>query len=1250
MPRLSGAATPYWKRFQEGITKAVHKLGGDRAAEKKSGVNKSVWYDAKKGRAIPTPESTWPAMRKVLEGISESRTGVHDWERLYDAVRRETGRVARGQRATSKESSAGPSPADGSAESSLSDERRVFLTGHSKMATFALQSVSRLKLLSRWLDDTGAVAGQVVLIVGEGGLGKSVLLGQLADELASTDETGESRSASAVVLVACNLIPSSADLSTEEAADITFARAAQLPSPKHGLRQFVRELRNIHSAVYLLIDTLDMIVAEDTVQAITAVLADTAEDAQLFLTCRTREFENLLQDPLSHRPQLAHRQGDAVQMPKLGTEEILSWASSYVRTLDRSSQEKERFITSLSDAVSAATVREICAVPLRLALACDLYSDTGTVPADLTITGLYQSYWDKRISRDRHGWRTAQGEAQESAALSLAKAIWSQSTERLSLTVGATQLPTDAGMRALLSEDVIRKQDRRYEFFHQTYAEFAIALYLAEVGGDAELARLCSALQDPHSFLWPVARHLLLQRSADDRYRDLQAAVPQRTSEGALFHLLAAQTRESPELLVALAQTLSEHDPLLLQSLVPLLADAPASCAHAALKISVPMLKDIGSNLITKATHTVGTVLARTSASLRADYLPLALDLVARRKQELPWDTWLNLPENLIKAICSAGMDPDLEQLLHGRYAELGVCAQRVILRAGLTAPPSAVSDTASAKSPWRTLADAMLSVECPPEMSEDEPVELLRRCWETEEIRRDRGWGDWRDLLQADLPARWDSAQVRLVSELAREPGVRRNLLAAVLSDTPLQFRDRWINAAKFVAGNAPGEVVTCLLGLPTTLGREAVGSAATLSNQIAGGLGRSERERLIVALTRFEQVDPRVVWPALIVLAGPDVDLHRKLLELFAEVGLPDEDDGAETAESGKMWEVVRASVLDRWLHMAPTEFLTQSREDFRTLLPAAGGRATQRRAKFEGRIALHEDQAREWLRDQVLKGPSAVSARVGISAVKGAAETEQLSLTPSLVAWLLQVLPTRHTDAAQQITSILIDKELAPDFALAGATPEHAGIDHQVPDGEGDLSSAARTAAVARLESAVDSQEDTQLSLALIDLLVRLDNLRPLPARDVRRVINKMSEPVLGIAERLKESVTQQSKAEMTSDLNRWAYTIGALGLRRLPAAEVEGTVRQALVGWDSHHLGTQTVVKVLLGVLNHSPSPGFATWLVNELWPVTGLGTKLAIAEAIAMHERTTPSHNALALARRSDCPPEVAACIHRWLRS
>lgn len=79
------------ERFRVGLTKAVAQLGGDRAAEKASGVSKSVWYDAKSGRAIPDSRSTWPAMLAVLTRIPVASTGVRDWDELYRLMRSERG-------------------------------------------------------------------------------------------------------------------------------------------------------------------------------------------------------------------------------------------------------------------------------------------------------------------------------------------------------------------------------------------------------------------------------------------------------------------------------------------------------------------------------------------------------------------------------------------------------------------------------------------------------------------------------------------------------------------------------------------------------------------------------------------------------------------------------------------------------------------------------------------------------------------------------------------------------------------------------------------------------------------------------------------------------------------------------------------------------------------------------------------------------------------------------------------------------
>ncbi len=94
--RSVGSRSVSQQRFRTGLARAVAELGGDRAAELASGVSKSVWYDAKSGRAIPDSRSTWPAMREVLVRISAARTGVRDWDELYDMVCAEAGRPRRG--------------------------------------------------------------------------------------------------------------------------------------------------------------------------------------------------------------------------------------------------------------------------------------------------------------------------------------------------------------------------------------------------------------------------------------------------------------------------------------------------------------------------------------------------------------------------------------------------------------------------------------------------------------------------------------------------------------------------------------------------------------------------------------------------------------------------------------------------------------------------------------------------------------------------------------------------------------------------------------------------------------------------------------------------------------------------------------------------------------------------------------------------------------------------------------------------
>jgi hypothetical protein len=155
------------RRFREGLAKAVAQLGGDRAAELASGVSKSVWYDAKSGRAIPDAASTWPAMREVLSRIPAARTGVRDWDALYDVVCIEAGRPRRGAapRAT---------PARGGATTSGGGARSVPRQLPPGTGEFAARE-AELASLDRALLAGDSRAVPMVVVVGTPGVGKTAL-------------------------------------------------------------------------------------------------------------------------------------------------------------------------------------------------------------------------------------------------------------------------------------------------------------------------------------------------------------------------------------------------------------------------------------------------------------------------------------------------------------------------------------------------------------------------------------------------------------------------------------------------------------------------------------------------------------------------------------------------------------------------------------------------------------------------------------------------------------------------------------------------------------------------------------------------------------------------------------------------------------------------------------------------------------------------------------------------------------------
>ncbi|MBK3578279.1 hypothetical protein JHN63_31640 [Streptomyces sp. MBT65] len=1184
--------------FQGKIGEAVAEFGSFPLIAKRGPVSSSTWSDVARGKTLPKAEPTWRNMLAVLTTLPADRFHDVDWDRLYREACREAGKVL----ADELPPQVLATPAGPEVPARLHLDR-----GLASVQVFALPPMSRLEIVSRELEEGD---GRPLLLIGEGGLGKSVLLAELARHLG--------RGSGAVVLVPCARIPSHTDLTTAASADSALATAAGLPEAS--LVAFVERLGELYGGVHVLVDTLDVVLTEDTATALTDLLGEVAEHARLIVTCRTREYDDLIGDPL-RGARFGDRPCEAVRMPVLRREEILQWAGHYVRSLDRSDHERERFIDRLSDVVSAATVQQVCAVPLRLALACDLYSTDDRMPSDLTITGLYSAYWERRIARDRDGRRTSVAAAREAAALTLARALLAASSDRLALEEAAARLPPEVD--ALLSEGVLQLQGGRVGFFHQTYAEFAIALLLARESVAAELEDLGGRLADHHSPFWPVARHLLqLPHTTDARFAELRAVVPLLTSQGAHVQVLAALAREDPVTLLDLVAQIGEHDLTLRKSLLPLLGDARETCAEAALQISVPLLDDIESKQAGLAAQTVGSLLARTDSQLRRNLLLTALETILGRREEgehhLPHTTWVPLPQALISGTLSRGPDPLLEKGLFDRYARLGVLGQEEILRTflrrartGIGVPPEQ----------WRTLAAVALATELPPGLSEEEQAELLGRLWESAEVRHDRAWERWQDVLGAELPDRWPRAQIRFVVELANDPLVRTELLDDLLYDVSTVRRERLLAVARFVADRDPGAIVASLPALPREPSRTMVGSIAKLATQCAKALERPAREGLITTLVAAEAVEPRRVWPAVIQLAGADLDVHDALLDRFTRLD----------QVRGTTWETARNSALQTWFDTAPLEFLRRHAPTLHALLPATQ-KNTRVRATLEGRLALFDDQARASVGRTVVHGSAQLSASEAARSLCRSAAERDAALNVSEARWFLGLLATPHAGAATEIARALSDETLLPDPTLALVTSTDAVLVRH------------------RLEQAVSSGRSTDLPTTLVDLLARMNRVAPLPQDESRRILDVVTAPALRISESSAVPLGATAQNELATDFGCWGAAVTRLALHSLPVAEVAASVRPVLSGWDPRQIGNRVerdVVTLLIAVLHHHPP--FADWLVNELWPAAGPGMKRAIAEAFVVHERRTPGHHALVLAQSPNCPPDLANRIRTLLR-
>jgi hypothetical protein len=354
--------------------------------------------------------------------------------------------------------------------------------------------------------------------------------------------------------------------------------------------------------------------------------------------------------------------------------EIVEWARDHIARLDIPAADRVAFLESLEGGLrSSGSLRQVCALPVRLALTCETFRQHRYVPEDLTVTGLYNAYWDLRVLRHPGGV----GDAKERAALDVAShVVGASGAIELRVPKGRLGAVDAGGLAMLASEGVLRDLGTSWEFFHQTFAEYGHARWLLSQGvGSVQVREFTGRVTGGRGTLWPIATSLLLQSRTDDEYRDLVGSLPADTLDGVRGCTLGALQREPKGPLDELLADLSGK-PELLCVAVPALGEAPERHLPCAVDAVAEALRKHPKELTEVAVGSLVSLLARTDAAVP---LAVALDaLIAVRKKvdEAAWDSHaervLGLHPNPPAQIRSVALD---------RYRRLGPLGRRAVLR-----------------------------------------------------------------------------------------------------------------------------------------------------------------------------------------------------------------------------------------------------------------------------------------------------------------------------------------------------------------------------------------------------------------------------------------------------------------------------------------------------------------------------------------------------------------------------------------
>ncbi|XHX79466.1 MAG: AAA family ATPase [Stenomitos frigidus ULC029] len=762
---------------------------------------------------------------------------------------------------------------------------------------------------------------RVIAIVGPAGYGKSTLLGNLYDELvqAYTPWIG---------LVLCSTLSLSTgfvSFTSYGHVAATFATAAStasynpvLPSDYQaslldvgfgkslcGLSQPLTTIAQQLTAAYgrgvLLIDTLDLVLQRDVVPAFSQMLRHLLDaGVTVVFICRDHEYNDYLEPTRERLPGLSQAI-DRLTVPNFTTAEIRAAAIAFFHTLEPEMTERGQTFADdiLQLSADHRPLQEIIQNPLLLALLCELFAREGNVPPDLTVSKLYQRYWQEKIASSRldHPDDAMLAMAKEQLCLTIARVLFEYSRERLCESLYRDELgltftgTTAQALSDLQSEGVLEQlPSRKLHFFHQTLLEYAIAYWLTRHTAQSSREQLFATLNQPDTALsktyWlPVLRQLLTLVDQTDEFAQLVSQLDCHNL--GLFGVvaLAAASRDRPEALRSLLPTALTLGEPYQRRLRQALRIASRPLVESTWDILLTLLEHSEHATAGNTAQLAGELLARWWQTLQ-QRLPETLAAIARRSNTLASEEyrtqgdralllgWLLQP---VLPLLAQVPEPSILAALQSQIHQLGYRTSAAVIQ--LHTHPSVPSVMQHA------LLQALIAVAVPNhEAVERALCHFVATLLPPSLVSSAFPLGNtWESVLYGQLPAGWDVIQSKAIGRWAAKDGV---IFAALLHDLlqgePMHLRRYLIALTESVDAGAAPRLLQCLLSSnPDALTEEHCQRLSPLLIRSAQTLTPTAQEQLAVWLQPQAHKHIQSVLPLLNALADASSTAQQLLVQ---------------------------------------------------------------------------------------------------------------------------------------------------------------------------------------------------------------------------------------------------------------------------------------------------------------------------------------------------------------------------------